>query len=187
MKESQSHSQSHSQSPGIQTKASCYNEICFTLITLAGCLLLVTFIGILAGLLIWDGFAIKAMIQTTNKDVKYMCEKSNLWFYVGVFMIYNLSLFIYYLSSLKVHFTNNDILCMLGCLYISVIVFSCWGSLEIFGNSCPSKLTNTLLYKLGYIILMLHYLLFSILPLIIIVYICRKIIRTDTRDCVNNI
>jgi|TARA_Y100000992_G_scaffold302551_2_gene277248 hypothetical protein len=177
----------HTQTKDIQAKSSFYNELCITLVTLCGCLLIIIIICLLIGLLVWDGFAIKAMIETTNKDVKNICEKSNLWSYVGVLMLYNLSLFIYYLSSLKVHFTNNDIVCMLGCLYISVIVFSCWGSLEIFGNSCSSKLTNTLLYKLGYVILMLQYLLFSILPIVIIINLCRKTITSDTRDCSNNL
>ena len=171
----------------IQAKPSCYDEFCITCATLLACLLLLIFVGLIIGLLVWDGFAIKAMIQTTNLDVKRMCSKSNLWSYIGSIMIYNLCAFIYFISAFKVHFTKDNIVCLLSGLYISIIIFSCWGSLEIFGNSCPQKLTNTLLYKLGYVILMFQYLLFSVLPIIIIIYICRKITKLNVRDSCCNI
>jgi len=170
-----------------QTKPSFYDEFCITCVTLLACVLLMALIVLMIGLLVWDGFAIKAMIQTTNLDVKRMCSKSNLWSYVGSVMIYILCAFMYFISAFKVHFTKDNIVCLLSGLYISIIIFSSWGSLEIFGNSCPTILTNTLLYKLGYVILMFQYLLFSVLPIIIIIYICRKITKLNVRDSCCNI
>ena len=170
-----------------QAKPSLYNEFTITCVTISACVLILIFIGAILGLLVWNGFAIKAMFETSNTDIKNICGKSNLWYYIGCLVLYNLCCFIYFISSFKVHFTKDNIVCMLSCLYVSVIVFSCWGSLEIFGNSCPSKLTNTLLYKLGYVILLFQYLLFSILPIIIIIYICNKITTLHSRPSSNNI
>ena len=158
-----------------QDTRSFYDECYFIFITLFVCILICISIGVIIGLLIWNIFVIKSLIETTIDDITNICNKSGLWYYNAIIMINNLLLFIYTISSFKTKITKENIVCILSYIYITSIIFSTWGSLEIFGHSCPSKLTNTLLYKLGYVILIFQYILFIILPIVIIVYLCKKI------------
>jgi hypothetical protein len=116
-------------------------------------------------------YSIKSLIDVTYKDVSNMCSNSNIWYYL---------LAINLLSISGLQKNNNNLESVLLVLYM--IGFFIWGSYELFGVSCISKLNNTNLYTIS-----LAYWIFItiILGIITILALC-SVIFIDSDNYINS-
>ena len=128
---------------------------CMELLACCGCcgsaFGVMVLVGIVGGYLTWLGFAIKALTNVSNNDIKDKCDSSDLWALLLTIVIYNgLSLLTKLLSSKsseyeedKVETYQNEVIKF--CLALGLLI---WCGIELMEPCVQEKLTNNRIYVL---------------------------------------
>jgi hypothetical protein len=122
------------------------NELSECCMGCGGCILGLGLVGSMVSLYV---FSIMGLCETPYKDVDELCPESNLWYFLLVLLIMNLSS-----GKSAVKRFSDDSDSSNGCaalisLFIHIGYIS-WGTYEVFGVSCIDQLHDTLLWKASF-------------------------------------
>lgn len=103
-------------------------------------------IGILGCAITYIVYVIMSLSQTSYSEQKKLCEKSNAWLYLLLGMIINAIVGSY--TSIQKSSDDNNKLNRIYLKYLTCVVFTIWGCVELFSVNCVNELNNTLLYTM---------------------------------------
>lgn len=137
-----------------ETKGLCA-RVCFQLIASAG-------------MVVWEVYAIIALVNNSNETVKSSCENSNLWtallctcIITGLNLLFN--------NKHREKDESNKLGGISGCLGLGVFIWLC---VELFNDCAISNLRNNQIHIMGYIYFWIIIGLLSILFLLLMCVGC---------------
>ena len=104
--------------------------------------------------ILWVTFSIKALVDTSDADIRHVCESSNLWaclITIVILIILGILDYLYYESSNK----KEELVEAITILYCRLIVWAAltiWIGVELF-NPCAIKSKPTSVY----LMLLIHF------------------------------
>lgn len=128
----------------------CMN-ICACCTCMGGVLGILILVGIVGGYLTWIVFAIKALTNLSNDDIKDKCGGSDLWTLLLTIVIYNgLSVLTQLLSTKSSEYNENKVETyqkevIKFCLGLALLI---WCGIELMEPCVQDKLTNNRIYVL---------------------------------------
>ena len=100
-----------------------------------------------AGMVVWEVFAIIALVNNSDETVKSSCENSNLWsallctcIITGLNLLFN--------NKRREKDESNKLGSVSGCLGLGVFIWLC---VELFNDCAISNLRNNQIHIMGYI------------------------------------
>jgi len=133
-------------------------KLCLTILLV---LMIITIIGCIIAIVIFDILALK---EYSPDKVDEMCSGSGIWYYVLVSLII---IFIQIVISNENNKNSNSNL-LIG------IGMAIWGSIELWGSNCQSKLYGTSIYQMATIHLMSNYAGLAVLIIFGLIRLCAK-------------
>lgn len=116
------------------------------------------------GMVIWEIFAIIALVNNSDETIKSSCENSNLWTaMLCTCIITGLNLLVN--NKRRDNDESNKASSLSGCLGLGVFIWLC---VELFNDCAMSNLRNNQIHILGYIYFWISIGLISLLFLILI-------------------
>jgi len=121
-------------------------------------------------------FTIFGLTETSLDNLRFICYKSNLWYYLIVRLILGFNFNLYYFLKKNIAIIN------LLFQFIIVIFFFSWGYYELFYVDCIQSLNHLLIYK----VVLAYWLYNGLLLLILVIYLLFNILKNLYCDVKNN-
>ena len=103
---------------------------------------------IVLGYLTWMGFAIKALNNTSNSDIKDKCKKSDIWILMLVIIIISGVTLLSNLNKQKETDESSNKVCV-GIIQLCLqIALTIWAGLELNANCAKNNLNTNIIYVL---------------------------------------
>ena len=110
-------------------------------------------LGICSLVVVFYVYGIIALCDTSYKEVSTMCSDSNLWYFLLILLILNLSSS----KSLVSKASKESNGCGSVIAFLIYMGYISWGTYELFGISCVDQLHDTLLWKMSLISVIINW------------------------------
>tara|TARA_B100000282_G_C31725359_1_gene488122 strand:+ start:1019 stop:1627 length:609 start_codon:yes stop_codon:yes gene_type:complete len=142
----------------------CFKRCC---VGSAGCLIILFILALAGSSIAYYVYCIMALVKDSHDSIQNTCSKSNIWPFLLTVLILNIiSLQRASISESK----DNGIAIFNIFIGILIIISMCtWGSLEYWNECVQDKLSNTLIFTMVQITLIIEYVVIGMLSIIFIV------------------
>ena len=124
------------------------NNMLKCLTTSGICFILVLVVGVVLGYFTWMVFAIKALNNTSNSDIKDKCKKSDIWILMLVIIIISGGTLLSNLTKQKETDESSNKVCV-GIIQLCLqIALTIWAGLELNTNCAKNNLNDEDIYVL---------------------------------------
>lgn len=126
------------------------------------CIIFISVIIIIAGVITPIVYDIKALMETSNREVYDLCPSSKMWYFILITLITsNLTILI--------NIDRNPIIISINGIILSLCTLI-WGCVELFSVSCVDNLKGTLIYTMTLVNVSLSA-IFIVVLLIYLIYL----------------